>query len=133
MHITKKLNKVLFLLLFCLILLSNCVKTNTCEDYKNQLNLLKGINWYSADFTRNNLGLHFGKVSSTIFHPKPFRQGSIEILGDMIKFTPTSHFKSKHKIEYIQIIKHCSGKLVLKFEDGLIFQYYSLNEVVACL
>jgi len=90
MYATQKLIRILLPLLFCFTILNGCTKKEACEDYKNQLDSLKSINWYSTDFTENNLGIHFGNVSSTIFYPKPFRQGSIEISNDMIKFTPTN-------------------------------------------
>ncbi|VAW32822.1 hypothetical protein MNBD_GAMMA01-277 [hydrothermal vent metagenome] len=111
-------------LLFCIIILSSCSKTDTCGNNKEKLKTIIGINWYSIDLNANNLGLHFGNVTSTIFYPKPFRQGSIKVLNDSIIFTPTTFFKTQYETEKIIIVKKCPNELILEFEDGSVYSYF---------
>ncbi|VAX35998.1 hypothetical protein MNBD_UNCLBAC01-1326 [hydrothermal vent metagenome] len=113
-------------LLFCIIILSSCSEIETCENNAEQLKTIININWYTTDLDYNNLGLNFSNETdtSTIFHPKPFRQGTIKMLKDTIIFTPTTFFKTQYETEKIIIVKKCPNELILEFEDGSVYFYF---------
>lgn len=101
-------------------------KPGECTGKSELSPLVFNKNWYiNESLGKENLGVHFGNKTTTIFHPMGFRQGSTCRSGEYIFFYPYENFSHTHDDEIIEVI-HVDEKLLkLAFNDGLVFTYYS--------